>query len=235
MKTTVIINGAGGVGKDTLCSVAAEKYSIMSVSSIDPIKEAARKLGWDDQKDLISRKFLSDLKALSIEYNNWPTKYLLNQYELFQKSDLDILFVHIREGNEIESFKNSISGNAVTLLIKRNLKVGHFGNDSDDDVENYSYDYVYDNNKPLEESRVEFLELLDIIIQKSKENQVSDRDTIVFDLELNGDSESGMNDESYKTLYMPSNDNSKLFSSDITAGITKKEYKKQNRQYAFIS
>lgn len=169
MKITIIINGAGGVGKDTLCSIAAEKYSTMNISSIDPVKEAARVLGWNDQKDLESRKFLSDLKALSINYNDWPTKYLLNKYKTFQNSNIEILFVHIREGDEIDSFKNSISGNVITLLVRRNLEHNSFGNNSDDDVENYDYDYVYDNNMPLEETRVEFLKLLDKIIHSNQD------------------------------------------------------------------
>lgn len=167
MKTTIVINGAGGVGKDTLCSIAAEKYSVMNVSSIDPIKLAAKQLGWNNQKDLSSRKFLSDLKALSIRYNDWPTKYLLNQYKAFTENNDEILFVHIREGHEIDHFKEKIGGGVITLLIKRTVKDDVFGNKSDDDVEKHYYDYVYDNNLPLEESRNEFLKLLDIIINRT--------------------------------------------------------------------
>ena len=76
MKLTIVINGAGGVGKDTMCEFAAEEYAVTNVSSIDPVKQAARILGWDAQKDLKSRKFLADMKQLCVEYNDWPTKYL---------------------------------------------------------------------------------------------------------------------------------------------------------------
>ena len=41
-KTVIIINGAGGAGKDTLCAIAARHYAVTSVSAVDRIKEIAR-------------------------------------------------------------------------------------------------------------------------------------------------------------------------------------------------
>jgi Lrp/AsnC family leucine-responsive transcriptional regulator len=41
-KLVVVINGAGGVGKDTLCSFAAQEYKVRNISSVDPIKELAK-------------------------------------------------------------------------------------------------------------------------------------------------------------------------------------------------
>lgn len=166
MKLTIIINGAGGVGKDTLCMAAASKYSIMNVSSIDPIKEAAKVLGWGEEKDLASRKFLSDLKSISVHYNDWPTKYLIKKYQEFKESKFDIMFVHIREGDEIDHFNNMINNSAVTLLIRRAAVEKVYGNKSDDDVENYKYDYVYDNDLPLDESKEAFLGFIESIINK---------------------------------------------------------------------
>ena len=49
-KSVVIINGKGGVGKDTLCEVVAKKYSVRNVSSITPIKEIAKIGGWQGEK-----------------------------------------------------------------------------------------------------------------------------------------------------------------------------------------
>lgn len=76
MKTVIIINGKGGVDKDTLCDIAAYYYLVKNVSTIDPFKEIARKYaGWNGEKDLKSRKFLSDLKQLFIDYNDTPMRY----------------------------------------------------------------------------------------------------------------------------------------------------------------
>ena len=71
-KTVIVINGAGGVGKDTLCEFAEKHFRVMNISSITPIKEIAAMCGWGGEKTDKARKFLSDLKALSIEYNDFP-------------------------------------------------------------------------------------------------------------------------------------------------------------------
>ena len=101
-KIAIIINGAGGVGKDTLCDIAAKYFKVTNVSSITPIKEIARNHGWNGEKDARSRKFLSDLKRVFIDYNNLPTNYLYEQYKSFMDSDSEVYFAHIREGEEID-------------------------------------------------------------------------------------------------------------------------------------
>ena len=76
MKAVVVVNGKGGVGKDTLCDFVSQKYKTLKVSSIDPIKEMALFVGWNGEKTLQARRFLSDLKKATILYNDFPTKYL---------------------------------------------------------------------------------------------------------------------------------------------------------------
>ncbi|MGN0268085.1 MAG: hypothetical protein ACI4D7_10450 [Lachnospiraceae bacterium] len=167
MKHTIVINGAGGVGKDTLCEFAKKKYKTMNVSSVDPIKEAAYILGWDGQKRLEDRKFLSDLKRLVSQYNDFSTKYLVDQYKKFIAGDDDLLFVHIREGEEINHFKESIDGKIITLLIRRDIGDHQYGNISDDEVELYNYDYIYDNNLPLDKAENDFIGFLTSIINEN--------------------------------------------------------------------
>jgi adenylate kinase len=60
-KAVIIINGAGGVGKDTICDLAAKHFKVKNISSITPIKELAARCGWGGEKDDKARKFLSDL------------------------------------------------------------------------------------------------------------------------------------------------------------------------------
>ena len=96
-KLVIVINGSGGVGKDTLCDIAAKHYKVKNISSITPIKKIAADCGWDGQKDDKSRKFLSDLKLLCVEYNDYPTRWALAEYLDFKNTDEDIMFVHIRE------------------------------------------------------------------------------------------------------------------------------------------
>lgn len=163
-KKVIVINGRGGVGKDTLCEVAGQHYKVMNVSSIDPIKELARQIGWNGEKDHRSRKLLADMKRIVVEYNDYPTSYLQDIYYKFKTQDLDIMFVHIREPEEIHKFKQMNAGNCVTLLVKRSEVEHLFGNNADDNVENYHYDYIFDNSGSLEESSIAFIELIGQIL-----------------------------------------------------------------------
>ena len=161
-KTVIVINGAGGVGKDTLCEFAEKHFKVMNVSSITPIKEIALMCGWQGEKTDKARKFLSDLKALSIEYNDFPTLWATKKYNEFLESDNEIMFLHIREGVEIEKFVRATGGKAKTLLIRGGSRMtkSNYGNVSDDMVENYPYDYYFVNDKTLEEAEIEFVEFL---------------------------------------------------------------------------
>lgn len=165
-KKVIVINGAGGVGKDTLCSFAEKHFSVLNVSSITPIKEIAAMCGWNGEKSDKARKFLSDLKALSIEYNDFPTVWATNKYREFLDSDYEIMFVHIREPEEIEKFVKATDGNAKTLLVRggERMKKSAYGNVSDDGVENYDYDYYFLNDCTLEESEIRFIDFLNNVI-----------------------------------------------------------------------
>ena len=160
-KTVIVINGRGGVGKDTLCDAAATKYKVMNVSSITPIKNIALANGWDGGKDAKSRKFLSDLKQLFTEYNELPTTYLYNCYEEFMAGEDELMFVHIREPKEIGKFKSRIPTRCVTLLVEREQMSADWGNASDDEVSQYAYDFIYQNNKPLGEAEADFIDFLE--------------------------------------------------------------------------
>lgn len=157
-KLVIIINGRGASGKDT-CIKYLRGFKTMNVSSIDIIKKAAKILGWNGVKTASARKFLSELKKLSVEFNEYPNKYIMSIYNgAFLKSTTDIMFIHVREPEEIEKLKNNIPG-AITLLVKRDL-IGDYGNESDDNVENYDYDVIFENNDTLEKAKVNFNKLI---------------------------------------------------------------------------
>jgi hypothetical protein len=155
----VIINGRGGVGKDTLCNGAATVYETQSASSIDPIKKIAAEYGWQGEKDEKSRKFLADLKQAFCSYNDLPTRYLLEQCEGFLQGEKQILFLQIREGSEIDKFRRKVTIPCVTVLIRRGQQED-WGNPADDNVEAYHYDAYFENELPLPESQEEFNQLL---------------------------------------------------------------------------
>ena len=162
-KLVIAINGRGGVGKDTLCDFAAKHFAVCNLSSIMPVKELAAQCGWSGEKTDRARRFLSDLKALLIDYNDYPTVWAKARYEEFLASDAQIMFMHIREGEEITKFVRATDGMAKTLLVrpgKRDEGRAVYGNVSDDCVEQYAYDFYYVNDLPLEETEADFVAFL---------------------------------------------------------------------------
>lgn len=159
-KLVIIINGKGGAGKDTLCDIAAQYYRTENISAITPIKDIARQFGWNGEKDARARKFLADLKRAFVDYCDLPNAYLEAEYRRFAQSDSALLFVHIRETDQIDDFKRRVAHRCVTLLVRSPRIEARYGNDADDLAENYPYDYCYRNEKPLEELAPDFMEFL---------------------------------------------------------------------------
>ena len=91
--------------------------------------------------------------------------WAVRQYEEFLTSDEEIIFLHVREPEEIEKFVKATGSAAKTLLIRggERMTKTDYGNVSDDRVEDYSYDYYFINDKTLEEAEIEFVELLKTI------------------------------------------------------------------------
>ena len=168
-KVAIVINGAGGVGKDTLCDICSEHYRTFNISSITPIKEIATLCGWDGRKDDKARKFLSDMKRLLVEYNDYPTVWAKNKFSEFLNSNYEVMFVHIREPREIEKFVKASGDKAKTLLIRGGARTRSeaFGNASDDGVEDYDYDYYFVNDRPLSESGECFVKLIREILDNN--------------------------------------------------------------------
>ena len=161
-KVTIVINGVGGCGKDSLINSLAGTYKVHNKSSIDPVKDVAKHCGWTGDKSDKTRKFLSDLKRLMTNYNEFPLQFLLAEQDVFLNGDFDLMFVHIREPEEIDKFVKHSKTETKTLLIKprQELQGKVYGNTSDDDVEKYDYDFVFYNDKPLDVIVPEFINFI---------------------------------------------------------------------------
>ena len=165
-KIVIVINGKGEAGKDTICGIVSRHFRAVNVSSIDPIKEIARQNGWDGEKDNNSLLFLSNLKAAFSQYNDLPTRYLLSKYAEFMADEgQEIMFAHIREASEIARFSSGVSAPLMTLYIDR-PGLGQYHNKSDDDADDFAYDHVYVNDRPLESLESDFMRFFDDMIAK---------------------------------------------------------------------
>lgn len=169
-KQVFIINGSGGIGKDTFVNLIQLNFKsnyfhpIMNFSSVDKVKKVARMIGWDGKsKTEKDRKFLSDLKLLCTEYNDMPFNSMCEVVEEFNKSrHYQMLFLHIREPEEIERTKNAF--NAKTILVKRDSVKHITSNMADENVFNYNYDIVINNDETLEELETKALEFIEDFI-----------------------------------------------------------------------
>lgn len=149
-KPIFIINGSGGVGKDTFVEFCGNYSSVLNISSVDKIKQAATLLGWNGGKTAKDREFLSNLKLLTTKYNDCSYWYILDKVAEFKHNDThNIMFIHVREPKEINKIKSTIC--CQTILIKNSNVEKITSNMADANVDNYDYDFTINNNGTLED------------------------------------------------------------------------------------
>lgn len=149
-KQIFITNGMARSGKDTFAEYLNYFVPTLKYSSIDKVKDIAKRCGWNGTKDEKSRKFLSDLKVLTSQFNDMPFQAIKTVVEQFKEDkEKRILLIDIREPTEIEKVKKTF--NAKTILIKRNSVKNITSNMADANVFNYKYDYIIENNGTLDE------------------------------------------------------------------------------------
>ena len=84
-KYVVIINGKGGVGKDTLCDIVSKKYCVNNVSSITPIKQIAQIGGWKGEKVACSHAEGRESPVLRILHGRFRHKMALYHIQEFNR------------------------------------------------------------------------------------------------------------------------------------------------------
>lgn len=146
-KQVFVINGSGGVGKDTFVELVAivSGRKALQYSSVDKVKDIARQIGWDGQKDEKSRRFLSDLKILCSDFCDMPFKSMMDANSYFQKEEqYEMIFFHIREPEEIARAVRVFG--AKTILIEKSNVPQIISNMADGGVYNYNYDITIHND-----------------------------------------------------------------------------------------
>ena len=164
----IIINGRPRSGKDTVIDLM-RKYCLMNecarfraYSTIDPVKDVLKKLGWNGEKTDEVRNILASLKQFWINNNNGPLKYCIDIIVgrmTSNDTDDDVLVFQIREPNEIKKLINvlepikSVYGlNVSTLFVHRFSANGEaYGNSADANVADYEYSDEIFNTGTLEQ------------------------------------------------------------------------------------
>lgn len=164
-KYVIIVNGISGSGKTTL-----EQYytyctdNSWIISAIDPIKLIVRGCIETVKRDAKTRLFLSRLKLLFDEYCEYSFQYLREQFIGFCESSKRVLFVDIREADQILKFKEYVSEYASCYVIKieRDIETEE-PEEIIQEINKTKYDYVFKNDGTYK-SKVDFFELIENII-----------------------------------------------------------------------
>ena len=181
----VIINGKPQSGKDTFCKYAQgycdddESANTLIISSVDPLKEMLTQLGWDGTKTDKIRDMLMDMKQLWVQNQDGPTMFLFNNILEFHKActgEDNIVFVHIREPEEIKKLVNALTGfesmgiDVISLLVVRkgredtpNQPAETRRSDDEALINSYKYDVTINNDEDLiklQELAAEFVDKL---------------------------------------------------------------------------
>lgn len=181
----VIINGKPQSGKDTFCKYAQgycdddESANTLIISSVDPLKEMMTQLGWDGTKTDKIRDMLMDMKQLWVQNQDGPTMFLFNNILEFHKActgEDNIVFVHIREPEEIKKLVNALTGfesmgiDVISLLVIRkggedtpNQPAETRRSDDEALINSYKYDVTINNDEDLiklQELAAEFVDKL---------------------------------------------------------------------------
>lgn len=181
----VIINGKPQSGKDTFCKYAQgycdddESANTLIISSVDPLKEMLAQLGWDGTKTDEIRDMLMCMKQLWVQNQDGPTMFLFNNILEFHKActgEDNIVFVHIREPEEIKKLVNALTGfesmgiDVISLLVIReggedtpNQPTGTRRSDDEALINSYEYDVTINNDGDLiklQELAAEFVDKL---------------------------------------------------------------------------
>lgn len=165
----VVLNSKGGAGKDTFFGYCKEILGSCTehISTVDCVKEVAESLGWDGTKTMENRRRLSMLKDMMTVWGDIPFEDVSTQISdikhawMDRGEDFGIIFVDCREPREIARLVREFG--AKTLLITRNNLPATYGNHADDEVFDYIYDYVVENNGSLTELRDSARTIIDAI------------------------------------------------------------------------
>ena len=147
MLRVIVINGSGGVGKDSFVDACRKYTAVLNLSTVEPVKEALKSLGYKGAKTEEDRQFLSDVWDAWYRYNKGPVRYITKEVKSFDYFK-GLIFVHMRQIKAIPELVEAV--HAVTLLVT-NSRVAVPGNHADSEVDQIYYDHYIDNEGTLED------------------------------------------------------------------------------------
>lgn len=164
-KQVFIINGSGGVGKDTFVNLIAKYIPITHITIAAIPKMIAEYFGWDTEKTEKERKLLSNIKLAIDEYNDGNYKRVVQAHKNFMNDEhTEWLIIDMREAKDIERAIKDFG--AKTILIKRNSIPKITTNIADKGVFDIEYDYTIDNDGTIEDLNKKAYEFIKAVKSK---------------------------------------------------------------------
>lgn len=150
-KYIFIVNGYPRSGKTTFGRILNNYVPCTHISIIDPIKNLAEIIGWDsNHKTEKDRKFLSDLKDLCNEYNDFALNRVIETICRFLLHDENpVLLIDMREPEDIRRIKEIFQ--ISTIFIDRPDADHIITNHADANVEYVSYNIIIPNKGTMED------------------------------------------------------------------------------------
>lgn len=170
-----IVNGQGKAGKGLFVDniraydkALFDKERIAQTSIIDRVKAIAENCGWHGGKEKEDRQFLYEMKQLLTKYNDLPYQTIKNTINYFGNGlKYPYIFVDAREVEDIDRLKNDYQ--CTTILVIRGDQ-HYYGNKADDDVFNYTYDYIIENNGTVDEFKDTCKTFWNLILNMEEQN-----------------------------------------------------------------
>lgn len=177
-KKIFIVNGYPKSGKTTFGKILNSYIPTKHISIVDSIKNLESVISNNTNvkspknKNEKYRKFLSDLKDLCEDYNDYPFQKIINEVFnfLFFEKEL-ILLIDMRSPEDITRAINTF--NAKTIFIKNSKGEKISSNHADADVEKIEYMYIIDNNGSLDDFKDEIKKFLVKIMVEESPNEIS--------------------------------------------------------------
>lgn len=183
--TTILISGKAGVGKTT---VANNIRNYLDAEQITPyalvipfalgVKEVAKSMGWDSEKDIKGRRLLQDIGTVGRDYNKdaW-IEYLMNYIrDTYPQEMIDLLILDDwRFPNEADYFlgRPELYKTFLINILSPQREVlkgtSAYKDVSETSLDHYSkFDYIIENNGTLEDLETKSVSVLYDIIEESK-------------------------------------------------------------------
>lgn len=184
MNQVYIINGKPGIGKDSFVtevkkSLAKINYRVHNISTIAPVFRLVEQIGCDITKTAANRKMFSLIKqAVDLrDYTFNVTRNIIRDiFTLAGKNN--IVFVHCREPKEIDKYVRTYKAKTILIMSPDIEKLNiDYGNDSDNNVNNYNYTYIINNHKTLDfKSKEEITEINHELAESFIKNVILERE-----------------------------------------------------------